>query len=446
MNSLDRRAFLKHAVLTSTVAAAAGISINAGGANERVVLGLMGLRGRGSFLAPLAATRDDVELRYLADPDTNFFEQRAGDIEKHTGKRPVCMQDFREMLDDPELDGILMATPDHWHALGTIWACQAGKDVYVEKPASHNIWEGQQMVKAARKYDRVVQMGTQNRSAEYCQKAYEYVHSKDFGDIHFVRVMNSKQHGNIGKKENTDVPPGVNYDIWLGPAPMRPFNENHFHYAWHWLWAYSGGDIINDGIHQIDIAHWLIDQPLPKAVCAAGGKHFFDDDQEAPDTHTVNWEFDRLTMVFEQTLWAPYMKKTPMEVRDLDLLPNWPFSGTRIEVYGTEQFMFLGRHGGGWEVFDKDGNSVRVEHGYFERSNKDHLGNFIDCIRSREKPRADIELGHRSTLLSHYGNIAYRTGRKLSIDPATEGFINDDEANGYVKRQYREPWVVPEEV
>jgi len=446
MNPIDRRDFLKHAVLASAVAGSAGFSINARGANERVILGLMGLRGRGSFLAPLAATRDDVELRYLADPDTNFFNERASAIEIHTGKRPECMEDFRGMLDDPELDGILMATPDHWHALGTIWACQAGKDVYVEKPASHNIWEGQQMVKAARKYNRVVQMGTQNRSAEYCQKAYEYVHSKEFGEVHFVRVMNSKQHGNIGKKQNTDVPPGVNYDMWLGPAPMRPFNENHFHYAWHWLWAYSGGDIINDGIHQIDIAHWLIDQPYPKAVCSAGGKLFFDDDQEAPDTHTVNWEFDKLIMVFEQTLWAPYMKKTPMEVRDLDMLPNWPFSGTRIEVYGTEQIMFLGRHGGGWEVFDKDGKSVRVEHGYFERSNKDHLGNFIDCIRSREKPRADIELGHKSTLLSHYGNIAYRTGRRLTIDPATEGFVNDDGANAYVKRQYREPWVVPEEV
>lgn len=444
MNSVDRRDFLKHAVLASAVAGTAGFSINARGANERVILGLMGLRGRGSFLAPLAATRDDVELRYLADPDTNFFEARASAIEKNTGKRPTCMQDFREMLDDPELDGILMATPDHWHALGTVWACQAGKDVYVEKPASHNIWEGQQMVKAARKFNRVVQMGTQNRSAEYCQKAYEHIHSKEFGEVHFVRVVNSKQHGNIGKKENKEVPPGVDYDMWLGPAPMRPFNENHFHYAWHWLWAYSGGDIINDGIHQIDIAHWMIDQPLPRKVCSAGGKYFFDDDQEAPDTHTVNWEFDKLAMVFEQTLWAPYMKKTPMEVRDLDMLPNWRFSGTRIEVYGTEQFMILGRHGGGWEVFDKDGNSVKVEHGYFEKSNTEHLGNFIDCIRSREKPRADIEFGHRSTLLSHYGNIAYRTGRKLTIDPATEGFVNDDEANGYVKREYREPWVVPE--
>ena len=444
MNLIDRRAFMKHAVLASTVAGSAGFSINAQGANDRVVLGLMGLRGRGSFLAPLAATRDDVELRYLADPDSNFFEARASAVERHTGKRPECVQDFRKMLDDPELDGILMATPDHWHALGTVWACQAGKDVFVEKPAAHNIWEGQQMVKAARKYKRVVQLGTQNRSAEYCHKAYEYIHSKDFGDVHFVRVMNSKQRGAIGKREDGPTPAGVNYDIWLGPAPERSFNENHFHYAWHWFWAYSGGDIINDGIHQIDIAHWLIDQPYPKAVSSAGGIHFFDDDQETPDTHTVNWEFDGLTMVFEQTLWAPYMKKTPMEMRDLDNLPNWPFSGTRIEIYGTKQFMYLGRHGGGWEAFDQDGNSVHVEHGRFERSNTEHLGNFIECIRNRNLPNADIELGHRSTLLSHYGNIAYRTGRRLMIDPNTEGFVNDDEANAYVKREYREPWVVPE--
>ncbi len=446
MEPINRRDFIRHSVLASVAIGAAGVSINALGANERVVLGLMGLRGRGSFLAPLAATRDDVELRYLADPDSNFFEPRAAAVERHTGKRPECIQDFRRMFDDPELDGVLMATPDHWHAPATVWACEAGKDVFVEKPAAHNIWEGQQMVKAARKYNRVVQLGTQNRSAEYCHKAYDYIHAGDFGEVHFVRVLNSKQRGAIGRREDKPVPKGVDYDMWLGPAPMRPFNENHFHYSWHWFWAYSGGDIINDGIHQIDIAHWLIDQPYPKAVSAAGGIHFFDDDQETPDTHTVNWEFDRLTMVFEQTLWAPYMKKTPMEMRDLDNLPNWPFSGTRIEIYGTKQFMFLGRHGGGWEAFDGDGNSVQVEHGRFERSNTEHMANFVECIRTRNRPNADIEGGHKSTLLSHYGNIAYRTGRRLFVDPDTEGFKDDPEANGYVKRVYREPWVLHEVV
>ncbi len=444
MTRIHRRTFLKHAAAAG--AAASAVSLNARGANERVMLGVMGLHGRGNYLAQEFAKRDDVELRYLADPDTRLFKDRSKGIEDITGKPPKCVQDFREILDDPEVDGVVMGTPDHWHALGTILACRAGKDVYVEKPTSHNIWESRKMIEAARKHGRVVQVGAQNRSAEYCYQAFEYVHSKEFGDVHFVRVLNSKQRGTIGNKPNKPVPEGVDYDMWLGPAPMRPFNENHFHYAWHWFWAYSGGDITNDGVHQMDIARWMIDKKYPKRVTSAGGIWYFDDDQETPDTHTVNYDFDGLTMVFEQTLWAPYMKKTPFPMRDTDNLPNWPFSGTRIEVYGTKQVMFLSRHGGGWEAFDADGKSVMVKPGRFSPSNAAHQSNFIECIRSRNKPNGDIEKLHYSTLLCHYGNIAYRTGRVQHIDPETEGFVDDDEANDLVKRNYRSPWVVPEKV
>ncbi|MCL4218287.1 MAG: hypothetical protein KJ052_14965, partial [Candidatus Hydrogenedentes bacterium] len=235
-------------------------------------------------------------------------------------------------------------------------------------------------------------------------------------------------------------------DMWLGPAPLRPFNENHFHYAWHWFWDYSGGDIINDGVHQMDIARWMIDKTYPKAVSSGGGMFYYKDAQETPDTHTVSWDFDDMTMSFEQCLWAPYMQKTAMDVRDTDTLPTWPFSGTRIEIYGTKQMMFFSRHGGGWQCFDADGNSAKIHHGRFSPSNTAHIGNYIDCIRSRELPNGDIEKVHYSTLLCHYGNIAYRTGRRLHIDPQTEGFINDDEANAYVKRTYREPWVIPDVV
>jgi hypothetical protein len=289
-------------------------------------------------------------------------------------------------------------------------------------------------------------VGAQNRSAEYCYKALDYVKSEAFGDIHFVRVLNSKVRGDIGNKPDGTAPEGVDYDMWLGPAPLRPFNENHFHGGWYWFWDYSGGDIINDGVHQMDIARWLIDRKYPQTVSSSGGKLYFHDDAEAPDTQVVNWEFDGITMVFEQTLWAPYMKKTPMEQRDLDDLPRWPFSGTRIEVYGTKQMMMMGRHGGGWEVFDENGKSVHVQAGRFSSSNTGHIANFIECIRSRNEPNADIEKLHYSTLLCHYGNIAYRTGRKLTVDPATEGFVNDEAANALVKRSYRTPWAVPETV
>ena len=440
---INRRRFLKTSVGTAIVAGTApfvwGRSVL--GANEKVVVGVMGIRGRGNELAKWFAERDDVDVAYLADVDTRLFKGRVDAIERISGKRPKLVQDFRRMLDDKDVDAIVIATPDHWHALGTVLACRARKDVYVEKPTSHSIWESRKMVEAARKYDRIVQVGTQNRSAEYCMKAFEYIRSNDFGSVHFVRVLNSKPRSTIGTKPDTEVPQGVDYDMWLGPAKMRPFNGNHFHYSWHWFWEYSGGDIVNDGVHQIDIARWLIGRTYPTSVSAGGGIHFFEDDQETPDTHVVYWEFDRLTMMFEQTLWTPYMQKTPFKMRDADNLPNWPFSGTRIEVYGSKQQMYLGRHGGGWEVFDANGRSVAVQPGRFR--NREHIQNFIECVRSRKRPNADIEEVHLSTLLCHYGNIAYRTGRALHIDPKTEGFVDDPEANSLVKRTYREPYVIP---
>jgi len=448
MESMKRRDFLKRsAVAAAAVGASAGVSRSVLGANEKIRVGFMGCRGRGYHLMQWFANRGDVDVVWLADPDTRVLSSRAQKVEEIGGVKPQTTGDFRKMLDDPSVDAIVNATPDHWHALGTILACQAGKDVYVEKPTCHSIWEGQKMIEAARKYNRIVQVGTQNRSAEYCYQALDYINSAEFGDVHFLRVLNSKQRGSIGKKPDLPKPPeGVDYDMWLGPAPDRPFNENHFHYAWHWFWNYSGGDIINDGIHQVDIARWMAQQTIPKSVSSAGGIHYFEDDQETPDTHTVSWEFDNMTIAFEQTLWAPYMRKTPMEFRDTDNLPNWPFSGTRMEIYGTKQIMFLSRHGGGWQAFDADGKSARIQPGRFSTSNTAHIQNFVDCIRSRELPNGDIQEGHLSTLLSHYGNIAYRTGRRLHIDPKTEGFIDDDEANSLVKRTYREKWAVPETV
>ncbi len=446
---MNRRDFLRRTAMGTAAtmgAMTAARTARAQSANERVILGVMGLHGRGHFLAQEFGKRKDVEIRYLADPDTRLLEGRAKDIEQITGKRPPCVQDFRRMLDDKEVDGIIMGTPDHWHALGTVLACQAGKDVYVEKPTSHNIWESRKMVEAARKYKRVVQVGAQNRSSDNVIEALDYLRNGGLGDIHLVRVLNSKERGTIGKEPDKAVPEGVDYDMWLGPAPMRPFNENHFHYAWHWFWAYSGGDLINDGVHQMDIARWVVNQKYPKSVVSAGGIYYFKDDQETPDTHTVNWEYDGMMMIFEQALWAPYLKKTPLELRDIDGIPNWPFNGTRVEVYGTKNMMFLGRHGDGWQVFDADARPVATTPGLFTPSVEKHADNFIRCIRSRDIPAGDIEELHYSTLLCHYGNIAYRMGRKLHIDPKTEGFVDDAEANGLVKRAYREPWVVPEVV
>jgi predicted dehydrogenase len=442
MNPISRRAYLKTAGL---LAASAAIPRRAS-ANDRVVLGVMGIRDRGWDLTLEFGQRDDVEIRYLADPDSRLSSERAQKVEQLTGKRPQCVQDFRRMFDDKEVDAVAIATPDHWHALGTILACQAGKDVYVEKPTSHSIWESRKMVEAARRYDRVVQVGTQNRSADYVKEAIAYTKLPEFGAVHFVRVVNSKLREPTKVEVDTESPAGVDYDMWLGPAPSRKFNLNHFHYNWHWFWSYGGGDLANDGVHQIDIARWAIDRTLPKAVSSTGATYSLDDQRETPDTQTVTWEFDGVTMVLEQVLWTPYMRKTPLDLRDTNATPNWPFNGTRVEIYGEKRFMYLGRMGDGWAAFDEEGKQLFDKRGAYRATGTAHVANFIDCVKSRKRPNADIEDGHFSTLLAHYGNAAYRTGRRLHIDTRTEGFLNDDEANALYKRKYREPWVVPDAV
>jgi predicted dehydrogenase len=438
------RAPRRHFLLGS-LAAAGGVSARTrAAAGETVTLGFMGVRGRGHDLIRTFAKRPDVEIAYLADVDARQLPERASEVQSLKGKTPRTVQDVRRVLDDRSVDALVIATPDHWHALGTIWACQAGKDVYVEKPTSHSIWESRQMVAAARKHQRIVQVGAQNRSAPYVAAARDYLRSGKLGEVHFVKVFNSKPRSTIGKLPDGPVPAGVDYDMWLGPAPSRPFNENHFHDAWHWFWNYSGGDLINDGVHQLDMARWCIGRTYPRSVSSTGGIHFFKDAQETPDTHVVCWDYDGLTMAFEQTLWSPYQQKTPFNLRDRDVLPKWPFSGTRIEIYGSKQWMMLGRHGDGWQVFDGDFRAVA--HHYGRQANDLHAANFIQCIKDRKRPNADIEELHYSTLLCHYGNIAYRLGRKLAIDPRTEGFVGDAEADALVKRTYRKPWVVPEVV
>ncbi|MFQ5811027.1 MAG: Gfo/Idh/MocA family protein, partial [Armatimonadota bacterium] len=415
------------------------------GANDRFVVGIIGCKGRSQRLAQHLAERDDVDIKYICDVDSTLFDKSLAHMEKLFGRRPKTTMDFREMLDDGDVDVIVNATPDHWHAIPTIMGCQAGKDVYVEKPASHNIWEGRKMVEAARKYDRVVQLGTQNRSAAYTQAATDYIRSGELGDVHLVRILNMKTRSAVPPQPDEPVPEGVDYDTWLGPAPKRPFNRNHFHYKWHWFWNYSGGDIINDGVHQVDLARWIVGVEYPKSVVATGGKYAFDDAQETPDTQHVLYDYDGMTMTFELTLWTPYMKKTPGAVRDSDELPDWRYNATRIEVYGTKGLMIMGRHGGGWQVFDDSGDAVVTKYG--RHPINEHIEDFFACCRSRQRPNADIEEGHISTVLCHLGNISYRCGgRKLYFDADTETFIGDKEANKLVKRTYRKPWVIPDKV
>ncbi len=440
-----RRRFLTTAGACAWAGAACALKVR--GANDRIRIGVMGIHGRGNFLAQAFAKRPDVEVAYLCDVNANLFKDRSRRVEALQGKKPTVTQEYRQILDDKNVDALVNATPDHWHALGTIHACQAGKDVYVEKPASHNIWEGRKMVEAARKYGRVVQVGTQTRSAPYAREAIRLLRSGKLGDIHFVRVFNMKTRGVITPQPDQPTPPGINYERWLGPAPLRPFNPNHFWGGrWNWKWVYSGGDIVNDGVHQMDLARWVIGKRYPKAVHAAGGIYYFKDGQDSPDTQMVTYEFEGgLVMTFSLTLWTPYMKKTPHEIRASDRFPPWPRNATKVEIYGTRGMMILGRHGGGWQVWERDGSPGPSRYG--RPPTPHHIQNFIECMWSRKRPNADIEEGHLSTLLCHLGNISYRVGcRRLVFDGEKECFVDDPEANKLLKRHYRKPYVVPEEV
>lgn len=449
-----RRAFLSTSAGTAAALAAGASLVSPGvraadrpsGANEKVVIAMMGIGRRGKWLlGEELCRRNDVEIAYLCDVDESQLAEGAKLVASLTGRRPKLVSDFRRALDDPAVDALFNVTPDHWHALGAIIACQAGKDVYLEKPASHSPWEGRKIVEAARKYKRVVQLGTQTRSGPYTQQAVEFLRSGKLGDIHMARVVNMKRNELLPPLEDGPTPAGVDYDAWLGPAPMRRFNANRFSYNWHWFWDYSGGDIINDAVHQIDAARLLIGRDYPNTVSSSGGKLAMNDAQETPDTQIAVWEFDGLMMVFELALWTPHMQKTPWDFRDTDGFPNWQFSATQIEVHGTKGMMKFSRHGGGWQAWNPDWKEIANGPGRHPHS--PHISNFFECIRTRNKPNADIEEGHRSTLLCQTANISYRLGgRKLTFDGATERFKGDAEANAMLKRTYREPWVVPEQV
>jgi predicted dehydrogenase len=337
-------------------------------------------------------------------------------------------KDLRRILQDKSVDAVVVAAPDHWHALATIWACQAGKHVYVEKPASHNLVEGRRMVEAARKYHRVVQLGTQSRSSASLTRAVELVRSGKLGKVPCARAWIGGTRPNIGRPQDSAVPKGVDYDLWLGPAPQRAFNENRFHYRWHWMWDYGTGELGNNGIHALDRLRWLLNLDAPTRIVAAGGKLFYDDAQETPDTLTASYDFPNCSITWEHRVWSRG-------------------TGSGAALYGERGTLVFDRQG--WHV---ENGIEATDKGDVEPADSSiHQRNFIDCIknssgRNVRRPNADIEEGHKSTRLSHLGNIAFRTGRAIRFDEKTETCLNDPEANRLLRRSYRKPFVVPEDV
>jgi predicted dehydrogenase len=447
-SDVTRRDFLKTAATTASASALSGITFltrpeRVFGANDRVRVAVCGVNGRGKDHMDAFSRVPNVELAALCDVDDTVLNKRRSEA----GGSPRTFTDVRRLLEDQSIDAISIATPNHWHALMAIWACQAGKDVYVEKPCSHNMWEGRQLVRAAQKYSRIVQHGTQSRSARALIEAINHLHGGTFGDIYLARGLCFKRRDTIGRAPSEPVPKGVDYDLWTGPAPLKPFTRNRFHYNWHWIWDTGNGDLGNQGIHQVDDARWGLGVAFPNRVSAVGGHFMFDDDQETPNTLNCVFEFNqpngrRKMMEFEVRHW---ITNDEAGIRG-GLFNRGNTIGTIF--YGSNGYLAAGNE----DAFSYESWVGRDQRpGPRGHSGDDHFANFIKCVRSRkrEELNAPIEEGHISCALVHLANASYRLGRALRVDPDTEQVIGDEEANRLLSgrdRAYRAPFVVPDEV
>jgi len=441
-SNFTRRQFVEKSLMGSAgiIAGTAGLLAQSAptgnlAANDKIILGVMGLGPRNLFLIE-EFINQGAEVAYVCDVDTRRYVDGLNAC-KAQKKSPKAVQDFRRMLDDKDITAMVIAPGTQWAPLATIMSCQAGKDVYVEKPLSHDVYEGRKMVEAARKYNKIVQVGCQNRSGQYHVEAIELLRSGAMGKIHYVRVFNMLDGvlGKPGPYPGMPVPKEVDYDMWCGPAPKRPYNTNKtVPRLWRYFWDYSGGD--SESIHQLDVARWvtssLSGQEYPHSVYSNGSVRF-------PDS---------ITLSFEVNWWTPYMIKVPQETRwSSELFPDWQFTGTRIEIYGTEGMMYLGRHGGGWQTFNSSREPGPSLGGIMPA--KVHVTNFLDCVRSRQMPNGDIEKAHISQAISHMAYISYRTGNQLlKIDGEKERFIENEKANELLARPDggRTPWKIPNTV
>ena len=390
----------------------------------------------------------NVCVKTLVDVDENLYAERVKEISEIQKFTPSTEYDLRRTLDDKDIDAVAIATPDHWHALAAIWACQAGKHVYVEKPCSHNIWEGRKMVEAARRYNRIVQAGFQNRSIANVRQAIKFLHDGGLGEIYMARGLCFKPRESIGRHPDSPIPQGVHYDLWLGPAPQRPFNKNRFHYEWHWFWDYGCGDIGNQGPHQLDIARWGMNKnEHPVKVKSAGGYFAFDSDQQTPNTQIATFEYaDGKIIQFEvRGLYTNTENDINNKGRSVGNL-----------FFGTKGWMSI--DGSTWKTyFDRDNKPGPFGEAAGESADPtnlastgagSHYKNFISAIRSgkKEELNCNIEAGFISTALPHLANISYRLGRELVFDGANERFTGDSEADKMLRRDYRKPYIVPEQV
>lgn len=421
-NSVSRRTF----VASASAAAIAVQSVAAGpvaAQSDDVVIGVMGL-SRGLSLAKTFSAIKGVRIKYLCDADANRLKSAMTAMSAIVDNDIIATGEFKDILNDDEVDALVCAAPNHWHAPAGIMACAAGKHCYVEKPCSHNAWEGEQIVAAARKHKRCVQMGSQRRSSDKIQQAIQLIHDGEIGNVWYSRSWYANLRGPIGKGTEIPVPAHVDYDRWQGPAPRQPFTSNRLPYHWHWVWNYGNGELGNNGVHSIDLSRWGLGVDYPVRVTSSGGRYCFDDDQQTPDTHLTSFEFEG----GKQIVWEG-------------------ISCNRLGIDG-ESFgvTFHGDKGGirlsswGYELLDTRGKVLATEDG--KAADEAHVQNFVDAIRADDPTmlNAEIEIGHKSTLLCHLGNIAHRTGDSLKCDSANGRIQDNDEAMKLWKRTYEPGW------
>jgi predicted dehydrogenase len=418
--------------LLSTAAALTQAVPGKAAPSDKVRVAVLGVNGRGKSHIKDIMTLPDAEIVMLCDPDSKVLEERASHFQTTYGRPVKIERDLRRVYDNKEIDAVTIATPNHWHSLATIWACQAGKDVYVEKPGSHNIYEGRKMVEAAHKYKRIVQHGVQLRSCPAIREAVDHLRKGTIGNVYMSRGLVFRRRPSIHRSPNEPAPAYLDYDLWTGPAQMRPFSKRLVHYNWHWHWDYGNGDVGNQGIHETDMCMWGLGVGLPTEITAMGGKFTFDDDKETPEvlTSVYNYPDQKKMIQFEVRHW----------------ITNDEAGATVGNIfYGTEGYLVIK----GYQTYEIYlGEKREKGPSRTDGADRHHYANWVQAIKSRktEDQNGPVETAHLSSALAHLGNISYRLGRQLRFNPNTEKFVGDEQANAMLTRSYRAPYVVPEKV
>ncbi len=421
-NKIHRRDFIRQtSVLTAAVAFSPVALRAANSANRKITIAIMGCNNRGMDHIAGYLALPDAEVAFICDVDSRAVEKGIAAVEKKTGRRPKGEKDIRKVLEDKSLDVISIAAPDHWHAPATILACAAGKHVYVEKPGSHNAREAELIVAAARKHKRVVQMGNQRRSWPWVIEAINALHNGEIGKVFFARAWYTNHRPTIGRGKEVPVPGWLDYSLWQGPAPEKPYKDNILHYNWHWFWNWGTGELGNNGVHALDLARWGLRVHHPKRVTCGGNRYHFQDDWESPDIYVATFDFGNCGIVWEGQSCDPR-----------------GFEGTSFGVnfYGEKGSLVIA--GNNATFFDLNQKIVREIKGRSDDTS--HFRNFLDAIHGEKKLNSEIEDGQRSTLLCHLGNIAWRSGHTVNFDPQSRKIVGDKGAMKFWSREYRRGW------